>query len=49
MVRTFVERAFAVVDIKITWSGEGVEEVGKDEAGVVRVRVSPKVRTMTHR
>lgn len=32
-VREFVERAFAVVGRRIKWRGEGVDEVGFDEAG----------------
>jgi len=40
-VRTFVEKAFAVVDIKITWKGHGLDEVGVDQNGRVLVRVDP--------
>lgn len=40
-VRQFVERAFAVVDKTVTWSGEGITEVGTVD-GVVAVRVSPR-------
>lgn len=29
-VREFVEKSFAVINIKIEWSGEGLDEVGKD-------------------
>ena len=32
-VREFVERAFAVAGRRIEWRGEGVDEVGLDEAG----------------
>lgn len=40
-VREFVETAFAKADIKIEWSGEGVDEVGKDAAtGKVLVKVN---------
>jgi len=38
-VREFIEKAFAVVDMHITWSGKGVDEVGKDQDGNVRVRI----------
>jgi len=38
-VRSFVEKAFAIVDIKITWKGKGVDEVGMDENGRVVVRI----------
>lgn len=42
-VREFVETAFACVDINIKWQGEGVEEVGIDDAtGKVVVKVNPK-------
>lgn len=32
-VREFVEAAAAALDMKITWEGEGLHEVGKDEKG----------------
>jgi GDPmannose 4,6-dehydratase len=42
-VREFVERAFAVVGRRIRWRGEGVEEVGLDEAsGQDLVKVDPR-------
>lgn len=42
-VREFVETSFACVDINIKWQGEGVEEVGIDDAtGKVVVKVNPK-------
>ncbi|XP_041375929.1 GDP-mannose 4,6 dehydratase-like isoform X2 [Gigantopelta aegis] len=42
-VREFVEKAFKIANIEITWEGEGVNEVGKDKAtGTVRIRVNPK-------
>lgn len=41
-VREFVEAAFAAVDIKINWQGEGVDEVGMDaETGKVIVKINP--------
>lgn len=42
-VREFVEAAFAVIDRKIEWRGEGVNEVGV-EAGtdIIRIKVNPK-------
>jgi len=42
MVREFVEKSFAAVDMKITWEGTGVDEVGKDENGKVVVQVDPR-------
>lgn len=41
-VREFIEKAFKVIDMTITWSGEGVDEVGKDQNGEVRVRIDPR-------
>lgn len=41
-VRTFVEIAFAEIGRKIVWRGEGVDEVGVDEAsGKTLVRIDP--------
>ncbi|KAI0293925.1 GDP-mannose 4,6-dehydratase [Russula brevipes] len=42
-VREFVEKAFRVLGVEIQWSGEGVDEVGKDsQSGRILVRVDPK-------
>ena len=42
-VRQFIERAFAVVDREIDWSGVGQEEQGLDRAdGSVLVAVDPR-------
>jgi GDPmannose 4,6-dehydratase len=42
-VKEFVENAFSAVDISIEWSGEGVNEVGRDKAnGNVIVKVNPQ-------
>lgn len=41
-VREFVSIAFEYAGMPLTWEGEGVDEVGKDENGVVRVKVNPK-------
>ena len=42
-VREFVEVAFGHVGMEIEWSGEGVDEIGKDKAtGKVVVKVNPK-------
>lgn len=41
-VREFVKAAFACVDINVKWQGEGVEEVGTDDAtGRVIVKINP--------
>lgn len=41
-VREFVEKSFAYKGYTITWKGEGVNEVGEDQDGVVRVKISEK-------
>ncbi|KAI9187560.1 E3 ubiquitin-protein ligase bre1 [Blastocladiella emersonii ATCC 22665] len=41
-VREFVERSFAAVGVAIRWCGEGVDEVGIDQHGHVRVRIDPQ-------
>ena len=42
-VREFVERAFAEVGRTIEWSGEGVDEIGRDaKTGAVLVRIDPR-------
>jgi len=41
-VREFVERAFARVDLQITWEGSGANEIGKTQHGDVVVRIDPK-------
>lgn len=42
-VREFVEVAFGHVGIEVEWSGEGVDEIGKDKAtGKTIVKVNPK-------
>jgi len=40
-VREFVEEAFKVLDMSITWEGEGINEVGKHNGKVI-VKVNPK-------
>jgi GDPmannose 4,6-dehydratase len=41
-VREFIEIAFKSVGHTITWSGEGLDEIGTDETGRVVVRMNPK-------
>lgn len=41
-VKTFTEKAFAIVGINITWEGTGVDTVGKDQNGRILVKVDPK-------
>ena len=40
-VRSFVDRAFAAIDMPLTWEGEGVDEVGRNAAGEIKVSVDP--------
>jgi GDPmannose 4,6-dehydratase len=40
-VREFVEKSFKATGKSIRWEGSAEEEVGIDEAGVIRVRVDP--------
>lgn len=41
-IKEFVEESFKVINEKITWEGEGVNEVGKDTSGKIRIKVNPK-------
>ena len=41
-VREFVELAFKSIGHSITWSGEGLDEIGTDETGRIVVRMNPK-------
>jgi GDPmannose 4,6-dehydratase len=41
-VREFIERSFAKKGFQITWEGEGLQEVGKDQDGIVRIRINEK-------
>lgn len=42
-VREFCERAFERVGVEIEWSGEGIDEIGRDRAsGAKRVVVNPR-------
>lgn len=40
-VREFCEHAFRVVGINLTFEGDGVNEVGRDDGGRIRVRIDP--------
>jgi GDPmannose 4,6-dehydratase len=40
-VREFAEKVFARLDIKISWSGTGIDEVGKDQIGNEVIRIDP--------
>ena len=39
-VREFVEKTFNLVGISITWSGKGIDEVGRDQNGSVRIQIN---------
>lgn len=41
-IREFVENAFLNIGLSITWEGEGMDEVGKDQNGIVRVSINER-------
>lgn len=41
-VRDFVEEAFLIIGISLTWIGNGLREIGIDANGIVRVKISDK-------
>jgi GDPmannose 4,6-dehydratase len=41
-VREFCEKAFELADMPIRWRGAGLDEVGVDSSGTVRVRIDPR-------
>ncbi len=41
-VREFVNRAFAYKGYAISWSGHGMNEIGKDQNNKIRVKINPK-------
>ena len=41
-VRDMITLAFGRVDIDLTWSGEGIDTIAKDQHGVLRVKTNPK-------
>ena len=41
-VREFVEKCFEYIGDKISWEGKDLNEVGRDEKGMIRVKISPK-------
>ena len=41
-VREFVNRAFAYKGYTISWSGHGMNEIGKDQNNKIRVKINPK-------
>lgn len=41
-VREFVENVFTKLNMSITWHGNGVNEVGKDQKGKTLIKIDPK-------
>lgn len=41
-VRSFVEKCFAYKKLYISWSGEGLNEVGIDQYGITRIKINPR-------
>jgi len=41
-LREFLEKSFKLIDMDITWRGEGDTEEGFDQDGIVRIKVNPK-------
>ena len=41
-IRSFVEKAFKYKGYDIQWKGEGLDEIGMDQNGVVRIKISKK-------
>jgi len=41
-VRELVELAFSCIDLRIRWEGEGLNEKGIDQNGIIRVEVDPR-------
>lgn len=46
-VREFVEKTFSQLEMNISWSGSGVEEVGKDQNGNIVIRIDPTYFRLT--
>ncbi len=41
-VRDFITRAFKYKDLTLTWTNKGIDEIGVDQNGTIRVVVNPK-------
>lgn len=41
-VREFVEETAKFHNMSIVWEGEGIDEIGKDQDGKVRIKINPK-------
>src|SRR3990167_85606 len=41
-VRQFIEEAFRQIGMTIIWEGKGLEEIGKDQNGNIRIKINPK-------
>jgi GDPmannose 4,6-dehydratase len=42
-VREFVEEAFKQIDMRLTWEGDGLKELGVDQNDVIRVTINPEL------
>ena len=41
-VQEMIDLAFSRVNLELSWSGEGVDTIAKDQNGIVRVKTNPK-------
>ena len=41
-VREFIEETFTQIGYTITWRGSGIDEVGVDQNGIVRIKINPE-------
>ena len=41
-VQEMIDLAFSRVNLELSWSGEGVDTIAKDQNGVIRVKTNPK-------
>ena len=41
-VREFIEKAFYKKGLKISWEGNGINEIGKDQYGNIRIKINEK-------
>ncbi len=41
-VKQFINKAFKLANLKITWSGKGIHELGRDQNNIVRIKIASK-------
>lgn len=41
-VKEFIEKSFEYKNMKISWEGTGLNEIGKDENGIIRIKINEK-------